>query len=140
MPHDRDPMGTDMTQGSGYTPASEMGTRQPEEAGRTATQVQEKAKEVGAMAQERLDEATTRAGEGMQHAAESVREMAQERGGVAAEVGAKAADAMEGTATYLRDADTQKMMDDIERYVRQHPVQAVAGAIVGGFILGRLLS
>ena len=33
----------------------------------------------------------------------------------------------------------EQVMDDIEKYVRNHPMQAVAGAIIGGFILGRVL-
>jgi hypothetical protein len=30
-------------------------------------------------------------------------------------------------------------MDDVRAYVRRHPMQAVAGAAVGGFFFARLL-
>ena len=46
---------------------------------------------------------------------------------------------MESTATYLREHDTQTMLNDIEAYVRGHPTQAVIGAVAVGFVLGRML-
>ena len=150
MPHTRDHESStdrtrgDMTQQSGYTPASEMRTQTTRDevtnkAKGAASQVQDAARDATGMAKERMDEGMDKAAEGVQSAAETVREKAQERGGVTAQYGTKAADVMETSAEYLREHDTSQVMDDIEKFVRDHPVQAVAGAIIGGFILGRVL-
>lgn len=134
----------DMTQQSGYTPATEFGKHDTgdEMANRAkgaTAQVKEGAREAGEMAKERVDQGMDKAAEGVQSVAETVREKAQERGGMTKEYGTKAADVMESSATYLREADSTQILDDVEKYVRQHPMQAVAGAVIGGFLLGRIL-
>jgi ElaB/YqjD/DUF883 family membrane-anchored ribosome-binding protein len=147
MPHTREhdniadnsPLARTETQQSGYTPARDFGTEQDtgvdrmkQKAGDTKDRVQEKVKDT---AEQGID----RTAEGVQSAADRIRTQAEERGGMTAEAGTKVADTMERTAGYLREHDSEQIMDDVERYVRDHPVQAVAGAVVGGFILGRLL-
>jgi ElaB/YqjD/DUF883 family membrane-anchored ribosome-binding protein len=143
MPHTRDHATEEqnMTQLSDYTPASDSryGREYGDGAAQTAQGVKDKAKDVGEKAQEKADAGMDKAAEGMQSAAEQVREKAQARGGMTAEAGTKVADTVERGAEYLRDHDSQQLMDDLERFVRDHPMQAVAGAVVGGFILGRLL-
>jgi len=59
--------------------------------------------------------------------------------GTAGAVADKAAAGMERTAQYLRDRGTAEMWDDVEAYVRVHPVQGIAGAVAAGFIVGRIL-
>lgn len=147
MPHTREhdniadnsPLARTETQQSGYTPAYDMNTaqdgnvdRMKQKAAETKDKVQEKVKET-------TEEGIDRTAEGVQSAADRIRTQAEERGGMTAEAGTKVADTMERTAGYLREHDSEQIIDDVERYVRQHPVQAVAGAVVGGFILGRLL-
>lgn len=90
-------------------------------------------------ARQKADEGVDRAASGMQSAAEKLRERAEGKSGMTAEVGTKAADTMERGASYLREHDTQEIIDDVERYVREHPMQALAGAVVGGFLIGRIL-
>lgn len=90
-------------------------------------------------ARQKADEGVDRAASGMQSAAERLRERAEGKSGMTAEVGTKAADTMERGASYLREHDTQEIIDDVERYVREHPMQALAGAVVGGFLIGRIL-
>jgi ElaB/YqjD/DUF883 family membrane-anchored ribosome-binding protein len=46
---------------------------------------------------------------------------------------------MEKTATYVREHSTNEMLNDVETYVKEHPAQSVAGAVVAGFLLGRIL-
>jgi ElaB/YqjD/DUF883 family membrane-anchored ribosome-binding protein len=123
-----------------------VGGGEPGRSGETAErareygqQAQEKAAEYGEQARERADEGMDRAGERMGETAARVRERAQERGGMQAEVGTRVADSMERTANYLKEHDTAELMDDVERYVKEHPVQAVAGAVVAGFVIGRIL-
>jgi ElaB/YqjD/DUF883 family membrane-anchored ribosome-binding protein len=76
---------------------------------------------------------------GMEDTAQKLREQTEGKGGVQAKAGEKVAEGMEKTAGYLRDKDSQQIMDDVEQYVKEHPVQAIAGAVVGGFILARIL-
>ena len=42
-------------------------------------------------------------------------------------------------ATYLRQHDTNEIMEDFEVYAKKHPTQTLVGAVVAGFLLGRLL-
>jgi ElaB/YqjD/DUF883 family membrane-anchored ribosome-binding protein len=97
------------------------------------------ASEVGQQAQEKLDQGKDSAASGMESAADKIRERTQYSDGVQAKAGTKVAEGMEKTAGYLKEHDTNEMVDDLEKYVREHPVQALAGAVVGGFLVGRIL-
>jgi ElaB/YqjD/DUF883 family membrane-anchored ribosome-binding protein len=90
-------------------------------------------------ATDRVEEGRERVAEGTHQAAEKLREQAEERGGMQGKVGLKAADTMEQAAGYLRDHKTDEMWSDFERYAKEHPMQAVGGAVVAGFLLGRIL-
>jgi ElaB/YqjD/DUF883 family membrane-anchored ribosome-binding protein len=90
-------------------------------------------------ASERLEMGRERLAEGASAAAERVRDEAESRGGIQAKVGLKAADSMEQAAGYLRDHETAEMWADFEKYAKEHPMQAVGGAVVAGFLLGRIL-
>jgi ElaB/YqjD/DUF883 family membrane-anchored ribosome-binding protein len=161
MPSDT-PQASDMTQQSGYTPASEMRTEMDrpergkmqregeqavkesasktrETAGKASERVKDTASQAGRKAQETIDRNREPLADEMESAATRAREHAQGREGFQAQASARVADTMEKGAGYLREHDTQDMMEDLEKFVREHPVQALAGAIVGGFIIGRAL-
>jgi ElaB/YqjD/DUF883 family membrane-anchored ribosome-binding protein len=126
-----------MTRQSGYEPAADYGhTSDAEGVGKQARQAATKARE---KAQEQAEAGIDTAAEGLSSAADKIRERAAGVDGMPAQAGTKVADTMERTAGYLREHDTNEIVDDLERYVREHPVQAVAGAIVGGFVIGRIL-
>jgi ElaB/YqjD/DUF883 family membrane-anchored ribosome-binding protein len=108
-------------------------------AGDVAGQVKHQAQETASQAKEQLERGREHAGEYAENAAEMVREKAHERGGVQEKVGVKAADAMERTAGYLRENRTDEIWDDIERLAREHPIQALGGAVLAGFLIGRIL-
>jgi ElaB/YqjD/DUF883 family membrane-anchored ribosome-binding protein len=99
----------------------------------------QKATEFSERARERTEEGMHKAASSMDETAQKLRERTEGKEGIQAKAGEKTADAMEKTANYLREKDTQQIMDDVERYVKEHPVQAVAGAVVSGFILARIL-
>lgn len=99
----------------------------------------QKSTEFSKEAQRRTDEAIQRSATGMEHAAQNVREGAERASGMQTRAAERMADSMERTAGYLREKDTQQMVDDIERYVREHPFRTIAGALVGGFVLARIL-
>jgi ElaB/YqjD/DUF883 family membrane-anchored ribosome-binding protein len=56
-----------------------------------------------------------------------------------AQAGVKVADTMESAAGYLREHNTEDMVGDLEKYVKAHPTTALAGAVVAGFFIGRIL-
>jgi ElaB/YqjD/DUF883 family membrane-anchored ribosome-binding protein len=148
MPHKREhdnlsensPFARTETQQSGYTPAYDLNTEQDSDIDRMKQRASETKDRVEEVVREKTEQGIDRTAEGVQSAAERIRSEANERGGMTAEAGTKVADTMDRTAGYLREHDSEQILSDVERYVREHPLQAVAGAVVGGFILGRLLS
>ncbi len=99
---------------------------------RGGTKVAEKAKQqverVREQGKEYMDKARQQASE--------YADRAQEQANVGKD---KAAEGMSRTAEYLREHDTSRMWDDLEIFVRQHPLQAIAGAIFAGFIFARMI-
>lgn len=105
----------------------------------TAEKAREKASEYRESAQQQAEAGKEQAAGGMERAAEMTRERMQGQGGMAAQAGGRVAEGMESAAGYLRTHDTNEMWNDIESYARTHPAQALAGAIVTGFFIGRIL-
>ena len=99
----------------------------------------EKGSESAENAQEHAHQTRERAASAVDRAATEIRERAQRQDGKTAEIGVKVADRLESTSDYLEQHDTSAMLDDIEKYVRNHPMQAVGAAAVGGFVLARIL-
>jgi ElaB/YqjD/DUF883 family membrane-anchored ribosome-binding protein len=128
--------GESATEGSGSTGG--MGAQVREKAGEYAGAAQEKAAEYGRAAQEQAEVGKERAAEGMQRMAEQLRERTPDEG-VTAAAGQKVAEGMERTAGYLREHEMTEMWSDLEEYVRQHPMQAMAGAVFAGFVIGRMI-
>jgi ElaB/YqjD/DUF883 family membrane-anchored ribosome-binding protein len=119
-------------------------------AGRVATQARERVDEVSTkvrenvtnardVAMEQIEQTHERAASGVESAAQQVREQTFGSGGIRETAGTKLADSMEKTAVYLREHDTKTMMADFEMYAKEHPTQAIMGAVAVGFILGRVL-
>ena len=99
----------------------------------------EKASEVGQKAQEGVEQGRQQAASGLSQAAETLRERSEGSSGVASDAGVKVAEGMESAAGYLQTHTSTEIWTDVEGYVRQHPGQALAGAIVTGFLIGRIL-
>ncbi len=102
-------------------------------------QAQDKASELADRAREQAEAGREQAAGGMHQAARKVRESTSGKGGMQEQIGGKAADQMERASGYLREHNTSEIMDDMERYDREHPMQAVAGAVAAGFVIGRIL-
>lgn len=117
---------------------TQMAAKAQDQAKEIAGQAQEKVGNVATMARERTDQGVDRAAEGLHTAAEKMREHAETREGVHAQVGTKVADTLDRTSSYLKEHDTAQMWDEVETFVRQNPMQAAAGALVAGFLLGRI--
>jgi vacuolar-type H+-ATPase subunit H len=111
-----------------------------EKASEYAEKARETASEYGEKAKEQAEMGKDQAASGMEKAAEMMRDrVGGSDGGVTAQAGTKVADTMENAASYLREHDTTEMWSDVETFARTHPTQALAGAVVAGFLLGRLI-
>ena len=95
--------------------------------------------EYGQKGKEQADAGIEKAATGLQDASEKLRGRMEGQDGVQAQAGTKIADGMDKTATYLREHNTDEVFDDLEKFVREHPLQAVAGAAIGGFLISRVL-
>ena len=115
-------------------------TDQAQRSGTQARQdMSQKATEFTEKTREKADEGMNKAAGTMEDTAQKLRGRTEDKGGMQAKAGEKVAEGMEKTAGYLREKDTQQIMDDVEQYVREHPVQAIAGALFGGFVIARIL-
>jgi hypothetical protein len=102
-------------------------------------QAREKASEYGERAKEQIEAGREQTASGMERAAGMVRERTGDSSGVAGQAGVKVAESMESAAVYLREHNTADIWSDVESYAKQHPGKALAGAVVAGFLIGRLL-
>jgi hypothetical protein len=105
-----------------------------------ADQAKNKAGEIANQAKERADVMKDQAAGGLEHAAQVAHQRATGSAGIPAEAGTKVANAMEDTAQYFRTHDTNHIWGEVASYARSHPIRALAGAVVGGFVLGKLFS
>ena len=46
---------------------------------------------------------------------------------------------VEGAVEYFRERGMQDLVDDLTRYVKSHPTQALIGAAVLGFVAGQII-
>jgi ElaB/YqjD/DUF883 family membrane-anchored ribosome-binding protein len=109
-------------------------------AGKMADQARNNTGEMANQAKERAKVVKDQAADGLERAAQVAHQRASESGGMPAEAGTKVANVMEDTAQYLRTHDSNDIWGDLASSVRRHPIQALAGALVGGFLLGKLFS
>ncbi|HXH21791.1 MAG TPA: hypothetical protein VNN10_07160 [Dehalococcoidia bacterium] len=110
-----------------------------EKADEFAGRAREMASEYAEMAQAQVEVGKDQAASSMETAAQKLRERTMAQGGLGSQAGEKVAEGMESAAGYLREHSTGEIWDDVERYVRAHPMQALAGAAFAGFLLGRML-
>ena len=103
----------------------------------------ESAKQAGSALQDKVssgaDTGMEKAAEGLGTAAERMRSRASETEGLPNTVGVRAADAMEKTAGYLKEHDSQELLHDVEDYMKAHPIKAAAGAMVAGYVLAKIV-
>ena len=143
--------GTPVNTGGSTQGTSQPSTYQPSSSGYSspmrdgsgqqgmAEQAKEKASEYGEKAQEQAEQAKDQAADGMERAAEALRERSGSMEGAPAQASLKVAEGMETASTYLKEHNTTEMWSDVERYAKEHPGKALAGAVVTGFVLGRIL-
>lgn len=113
------------------------------DAGRMA---REQVGKLGGRAETKINEGMQQAADRLETAAERLDRLADERidgpSGTRARAGDlahSAADTMESVARYLRDNDAQGLRSDLERQVREKPVQTLLVGVAAGWIAGKIL-
>jgi ElaB/YqjD/DUF883 family membrane-anchored ribosome-binding protein len=119
--------------------AKEYADQAKNKAGEMAEEAKNKTRNMADDAKERAEDGKDQAASGLERAAQVAHERAAGSEGMPAQAGTKVADVMEDTAKYLRTHDTNEIWRDVESYARSHPIQTLAGAVVGGFVLGKLI-
>jgi len=112
--------------------ASDLSSKDPSE---IVDDARAKAAEVGDAAASKVDSAMTATGEQMSTLAQTVRENAPE--GKAGEVASKAADALDRGGEYLQTADLQMVRGDLERVIREHPIESLLVGVGVGYLVAR---
>jgi ElaB/YqjD/DUF883 family membrane-anchored ribosome-binding protein len=98
-------------------------------------QGQHLADSVGQTTEHGMDKAAD-AAEGL---ADTIRDKAQSLpGDKTTDLAYQAADSLERGASYVRDADVERMRGDFESMIRKYPVQSIAVGLAAGFLLARL--
>lgn len=107
--------------------------------------VTDRVQQIRSQAEERVNETMGRAAEGLDTAARRLDELGDRyagESGVRATAGNMAhqvADAIESTAGYLRDNDVRKLQQDLERQVRENPLQTLLIGVAAGWVIGKIL-
>lgn len=120
--------------GRAQTTASKVAGEAHEVIGRANAQINPMQGQ-GGQVNERLNQSLRAASRQMGDLAKQLRQRAP--AGQAAEVAHVAASALDQGAGYLQHADAQSIQDDLERLIRQNPLQALAVGVGLGFLLGR---
>jgi ElaB/YqjD/DUF883 family membrane-anchored ribosome-binding protein len=91
-------------------------------------------------ASEMTSQATAKASEGIDKATEMLRERGEQTGGTVGTAATTAANTLESASSYVRSKDRDQMMQDIEAFIREKPVESILIAAGAGFILSKILS
>ena len=129
------------------TATQPSGGQPKERAQEVAGQAQEKAQEAAGQAREKLreqvDQRSAQAGEQVTSAAQDFRTVAAELGKQGkykpARLAEQAADRPEQLGNYHKECDADRILADIEDFVRKQPSAVVAGGLALGFLASRFL-
>lgn len=109
-------------------------------------QLRERATEMAGRAEETLNQGMKQAAERIDGLANRLDQVADERlgGGTGAtaragEVAHSVADTLESVAGYLRNHDTQALRGDLERQMRDRPLQTLMVAVAAGWLVGKIV-
>jgi hypothetical protein len=138
---------TDSTVGSTIATGGSPTEQVNDQVRNKAQLAQDKAK--GAMGQARgrlrdqVDQRSTQAGDQVQSAAQDVRSVAEQLRNQGKETPARVAEQVanraESFGTYLRDADGERLLGDVEGFARRQPWLVAAGGLALGFVASRFL-
>ena len=129
------------TEGQGE--ASGMQEKAQEVAGEVGQKAQEAAGTAQDKLKEQLDQRSTQAGERVGGAAQDLRSVGEElrkqgKDGPA-RIADKTAERTERIGSYLKEADSDRMLTDVEDFGRRQPLAVLAGGLVLGIAAARFL-
>ncbi|HWQ11461.1 MAG TPA: hypothetical protein VNL77_01605 [Roseiflexaceae bacterium] len=104
--------------------------------GQAIDAARQKTAEATAAASDKAADVMTAAGDRMNTLAQTVREKAPAEG-PAREIASTAADALERSGRYLQEADPSTVRYDLERIIREHPIEAMLVGLGIGYLLAR---
>ncbi len=110
-----------------------------EKAGHLTETVQEKAEHLGQQAHTMSDRGIDSAASGLDQAASMLRQQGESHEGTLGTAATKTAETLDSASSYLRDKDTDQLLDDLEQMVRRRPVESVLVAAGIGFVLSKVL-
>jgi ElaB/YqjD/DUF883 family membrane-anchored ribosome-binding protein len=96
----------------------------------------QKTAEATAAANDKASDVMTAAGSQMTNLEQTVREKAPVEG-KAGEIASTTATALERSGRYLQDADPQMIRTDLERVIRDHPIEAMLVGLGIGYLVAR---
>jgi len=131
---------------SGSSPSSSGGSsvagtaaRMKEQATEKAGQVKEKLSEFSKKAGEQIDAQREKAASGFSGTAAALHERGDQVAYATSNAAHATADKIQAAADYIRENDFHAMAEDVSGVVRRYPGQALAAAVVIGFLAGRAL-
>jgi hypothetical protein len=129
--------------GSGSSTTQSVRDQVQSAAGQAQEQVQQAAGQARSRVQEQIDTRSTQAGERIGSTAEDLRTIAGELRNqdkqMPADLAEQLADRVERVGAYLKDADADRMLSDVERLARRQPWAFAAGGLVLGLIASRFV-
>jgi ElaB/YqjD/DUF883 family membrane-anchored ribosome-binding protein len=69
-----------------------------------------------------------------------LRQRGEQTGGTVGAAATTAADTLESASSYVRSRDRDQMVQDIESFIRERPVESILIAAGAGFILAKIMS
>ena len=122
---------------------SQVREKAQEVAGQAQEKAQEAAGQAGGMVREQVDQRSTQAGERIGGAAEDMRSVSEELRKQGKDTPAKyvekGADKAEQLGTYMKEADADSILSDVEDFGRRRPLAVLAGGVVVGMAAARFL-
>jgi hypothetical protein len=124
--------------------AGEQATEQAREAGQQAGEaVRQAAGQARSRARQEMDNRTNQMGERISSTAQDVRtvgdQLRKQGNEGPARVADQVAERAERAGEYLKGADADRILGDIESFARQRPWAVVAGGLTLGFVASRLI-
>jgi ElaB/YqjD/DUF883 family membrane-anchored ribosome-binding protein len=109
--------------------------RMKEDVADKVSNAKEKVAEFGRKAVDSIDAQRTPAANALDKSAAALHQTGDKVGSAVHATG----DKLKASADYLRQTDVQGMMSDVNDLVKRYPGQALAAAVVAGFLLGRVI-
>ena len=110
-----------------------------QQAGDVAKNAEKQATALKDKAMEQAKVGKQKTASGLHSAAEQVRSRTPETEGTQAKVMTKTADTMDKSADDLEENEPEELWEDVQKWIKDHPVGAAAGALVAGLIVGRIV-